>query len=58
MDLVKKYGANSLLFLISLIGLIKGCIISGAVLLVLAILSLMGCLIYGYRSKYDKDEFE
>lgn len=27
-------------------------------LVVLAIVSLMGCLIYGYRSKYDMDEFE
>jgi hypothetical protein len=25
--------------------------------IVVAILSLMGCLIYGYRRKYDEDDF-
>ena len=58
MDLVKKYGANSLLFLIALIGLIKGCIISGAVLLVLAILSLPIPQMQTMVEKFLEDSFK
>ena len=61
MDLIKKYGKyglNGLLFIFALVGLIKGCIISGAVLLVLAVLSLPIPQMQTLVEKFLEDSFK
>ena len=61
MDLIKKYckyGLNGLLFIFALVGLIKGCIISGAVLLVLAVLSLPIPQMQTLVEKFLEDSFK